>query len=81
MKEIDISILEGERLYSAEEVAQMLNVETAVVYGLCRSQKLGHIKFPGKRGTVRISKDDIALFQQTYYNPPKFEAERKQRND
>ncbi len=71
MNEIDVSTLEGGKLYSAEEVAQMLNVETAVVYGLCREQKLGHIKFPGKRGTVRISKDDIVVFQQMYYKPPK----------
>lgn len=51
---------------TVEEAAKALEVSPALVYRLCRANKLGHIRIGLCRGVVRISEDDIERFRRDH---------------
>jgi excisionase family DNA binding protein len=47
---------------TVRQVAERLQVSTAVVYQLCAGRKLVHHRVGSGRGTIRIAEEDLAAF-------------------
>jgi len=48
--------------YTAEDVAEMVNVKPETVRRWCREKKIRHLKLPGAKGAYRFSQKDIKTF-------------------
>lgn len=49
-------------MLTVHDVAQRLNVSVACVYALVASNELPHVRIGTRRGTIRISEDDLEVF-------------------
>ena len=52
-----------DRLLSVAEVAELLDVSAATVYGLCSRRKLRHERHGLGRGTIRIPRDAVEEYR------------------
>ena len=48
--------------YTADEVAEMLNVTGETIRRWCRERRLRFVKFPGKKGEYRFAEKDVKEF-------------------
>jgi excisionase family DNA binding protein len=53
-----------ERLLKVEQAAEYLAVSTALIYQLCASGRLPHVRLgkPGRRGCIRLAAADLEAF-------------------
>jgi excisionase family DNA binding protein len=51
-----------ETCYTVKEVAERLHVSLTVVYQLCASRQLPHLRLGPKRGAIRIREQDLQTF-------------------